>query len=184
MSFWLTRNQEKLLRRIFLTLNFQGQEGLLMAKLSSTDAAPDFALPDQHGRTVRLADFGGGQLLIYFYPKADTPGCTRQACSIRDAREELRNLGLAVVGISPDQPARQEKFDDKYGLNFPLLADPDHRVAEAYGAWGEKTSYGKKTTGIIRSSFLIDAAGRIVAAWYGVKPEDTVPKAEKALRGG
>ena len=130
-----------------------------MAKLNSNDAAPELALPDQHGRTVKLADFSGGKLLVYFYPKADTPGCTRQACSIRDAREELRDLGLAVVGISPDQPARQQKFDDKYGLNFPLLADPDHRVAEAYGAWGEKTSYGKKSMGIIRSSFLIDGGG-------------------------
>jgi peroxiredoxin Q/BCP len=154
-----------------------------MAKLSRGDAAPEFQLLDQHGKKVSLADFGGGQLLIYFYPRADTPGCTRQACSIRDAREELRDLGLAVVGISPDQPAKQQKFDDKYQLAFPLLADPDHRVAEAYGAWGEKTSYGKKSLGIIRSSFLIDAAGKIVAAWYGVKPEDTVPKAQKALAG-
>jgi peroxiredoxin Q/BCP len=154
-----------------------------MAKLSRGDAAPEFQLLDQHGKRVSLADFGGGQLLVYFYPRADTPGCTRQACSIRDAREELRDLGLAVVGISPDQPAKQQKFDDKYKLAFPLLADPDHRVAEAYGAWGEKTSYGKKSLGIIRSSFLIDAAGKIVAAWYGVKPEDTVPKAQKALAG-
>ena len=155
-----------------------------MARLKPGDAAPDFQLPDQHGQTVRLTDFGGGKLLIYFYPKADTPGCTRQACSIRDAREELRDLGLTVVGISPDQPARQQKFDDKYNLSFPLLADPDHRVAEAYGVWGEKTSYGKKSLGIIRSSFLIDAAGKIVGAWYGVKPEDTVPKAQKALGRG
>jgi peroxiredoxin Q/BCP len=155
-----------------------------MARLKPGDAAPDFQLPDQRGQTVRLADFGGGKLLIYFYPKADTPGCTRQACSIRDAREELRDLGLTVVGISPDQPASQQKFDDKYNLSFPLLADPDHRVAEAYGVWGEKTSYGKKSLGIIRSSFLIDAAGKIVAAWYGVKPEDTVPKAQKALGRG
>ena len=155
-----------------------------MARLKPGDAAPEFQLTDQHGQTVRLADFGGRKLLIYFYPKANTPGCTRQACSIRDARQELADLGLAVVGISPDEPARQQKFDDKFTLAFPLLADPDHRVAEAYGAWGEKTSYGKKSLGIIRSSFLIDAAGKIVAAWYGVKPEDTVPKAEKALRRG
>jgi peroxiredoxin Q/BCP len=155
-----------------------------MARLKAGDAAPAFELPDQHGQTVKLADFRGRHLLIYFYPKADTPGCTRQACSIRDAREELQDLGLAVVGISPDQPARQQKFDDKYGLTFPLLADPDHRVAEAYGAWGEKNSYGKKSLGIIRSSFLVDGAGQIVAAWYGVKPEDTVPKAQKALSGG
>jgi thioredoxin-dependent peroxiredoxin len=155
-----------------------------MAKLSSKDAAPEFALLDQHGQTVNLADFRGHPLLIYFYPRADTPGCTRQACSIRDAREELRDLGLAGVGISPDQPAKQQKFDDKYNLSFPLLADPDHRVAEAYGAWGEKTLYGKKSLGIIRSSFLIDAAGKVIQAWYGVKPEDTVPKAQKALGGG
>jgi thioredoxin-dependent peroxiredoxin len=155
-----------------------------MARLKRGDAAPEFALSDQHGRTVKLADFCGGRLLIYFYPRADTPGCTRQACSIRDARDELREMGLAVVGISPDQPARQQKFDAKHQLAFPLLADPDHRVAEAYGVWVDKTSYGKKTQGIIRSSFLIDAAGEIVAAWYGVKPEDTIPKAEKALGRG
>jgi peroxiredoxin Q/BCP len=155
-----------------------------MARLNAGDAAPEFELPDQHGHTVKLADFRGQPLLVYFYPKADTPGCTRQACSIRDAREGLRDLGLAVVGISPDAPPRQQKFDDKYGLAFPLLADPDRRVAEAYGAWGEKTLYGKKSLGIIRSSFLIDAAGKVIRAWYGVKPEDTVPKAQKALRGG
>jgi len=155
-----------------------------MAKLNPGEAAPEFQLSDQHGQRVSLADFRGRNLLVYFYPKADTPGCTVQACSIRDAREELRDLGLAVVGISPDQPAAQQKFDAKYNLAFPLLADPDHRVAEAYGAWGEKTRYGKKSLGIIRSSFLIDGAGKIVAAWYGVKPEDTVPKAQKALAGG
>jgi len=155
-----------------------------MARLKPGDAAPEFSLPDQHGQTVRLADFAGGKLLVYFYPRANTPGCTRQACSIRDAREELADLGLTVVGISPDAPARQQKFDDKYNLAFPLLADPDHRVAEAYGVWVEKTSYGKKSLGTLRSSFLIDAAGTIVAAWYGVKPEDTVPKAQKALGRG
>ncbi len=154
-----------------------------MTKLSRGDAAPEFSLSNQHGGTLKLADFRGKKLLVYFYPKADTPGCTRQACSIRDAREALRDLGRAVVGIRPDAPARQQKFDDKYNLSFPLLADPDHRVAGAYGVWGEKTSYGKKSMGIIRSSFLIDPAGKIMAAWYGVKPEDTVPKAEKALRG-
>jgi peroxiredoxin Q/BCP len=155
-----------------------------MPKLSPGDAAPEFTLPDQHGNLVSLADFSGQKLLIYFYPKADTPGCTRQACSIRDAREDLRDLDLAVVGLSPDQPGKQQKFDDKYKLSFPLLADPDHLVAEAYGAWGEKTQYGKKSLGIIRSSFLIDAAGKVIQAWYGVKPEDTVPKAEKALGRG
>jgi peroxiredoxin Q/BCP len=155
-----------------------------MARLNPGDAAPEFNLPDQHGNPVSLRDLRGRKVLLYFYPKADTPGCTRQACSIRDAREDLRDLGLAVVGISPDEPAAQQKFDDKYGLAFPLLADPDHRVAEAYGVWGEKNLYGKKSMGIIRSSFLVDAAGKIVKAWYGVKPEDTVPKAKEALSGG
>jgi peroxiredoxin Q/BCP len=155
-----------------------------MARLNPGEGAPEFKLPDQHGNPVSLAALRGGKVLVYFYPKADTPGCTRQACSIRDAREELRDLGLAVVGISPDDPAKQQKFDAKYGLAFPLLADPDHRVAEAYGVWGEKNMYGKKSMGIIRSSFLIDADGKIMAAWYGVKPEDTVPKAAKALSGG
>jgi len=154
-----------------------------MARLNLGDAAPRFQLPDQQGQTVSLVDFRGHKLLVYFYPKAGTPGCTRQACSIRDAREALAGLGLAVVGISPDMPAKQKKFDDKYGLAFPLLADPDHRVADAYGVWGEKTMYGKKSMGIIRSSFLIDAEGKIVQAWYGVKPEDTVPKAQKTLTG-
>ena len=155
-----------------------------MARLKAGATAPEFQLPDQQDHTVSLTDFRGRKLLVYFYPKADTPGCTRQACSIRYAREALADLGLTVVGISPDQPAKQKKFDDKYGLAFPLLADPDHRVAEAYGAWGEKTLYGKKSMGIIRSSFLIDGKGKIVQAWYGVKPEDTVPKAQKALHGG
>jgi thioredoxin-dependent peroxiredoxin len=154
-----------------------------MARLNPGDDAPEFKLSDQQDRKISLQDFRGQKLLVYFYPKADTPGCTRQACSIRDAREVLADLGLAVVGISPDQPARQKKFDDKYGLAFPLLADPDHKVAEAYGVWGEKTSYGKKSMGITRSSFLIDGAGKVVQAWYGVKPEDTVPKAQKALAG-
>ena len=152
-----------------------------MPKLAPGDPAPDFELADQHGNLVKLADFKGRKLLLYFYPKADTPGCTRQACSVRDAREELAALRLAVVGISPDPPPKQQKFDDKYGLTFPLLADTERRTARAYGAWGEKNMYGKKVEGIIRSSFLIDEAGKIIQAWYKVSPEDTVPKAKAAL---
>jgi peroxiredoxin Q/BCP len=133
---------------------------------------------------VKLADFRGQKLLLYFYPQADTPGCTRQACSLRDAREELAALGLKVVGLSPDAPVRQKKFDDKYHLSFPLLSDPDHAVAQAYGVWGEKIRFGKKVAGIIRSSFLIDEAGGIVKAWYQVSPEDTIPKARQALGKG
>jgi peroxiredoxin Q/BCP len=153
-----------------------------MARLAPGDAAPEFNLLDQHGDTVKLSDFQGRKLLVYFYPKADTPGCTRQACSVRDARGELAALGLAVVGISPDPPDRQKKFDDKYGLTFPLLADPDHAVAAAYGTWGEKSRYGRKYQGIIRSAFLIDEAGKIHGAWYQITPEDTVPKARLALK--
>jgi peroxiredoxin Q/BCP len=149
--------------------------------LKPGDAAPAFTLTDQDGRRVSLADFRGGPVLVYFYPRADTPGCTVQACSIRDAGRDLKKAGLRAVGISPDVPGDQKRFDAKFTLGFPLLSDPDHRVAEAYGAWGEKTSFGKKTTGIIRSSFLVGADGRIVAAWRPVKPEETVPKALEAL---
>ncbi|MFW6122619.1 MAG: thioredoxin-dependent thiol peroxidase [Thermodesulfobacteriota bacterium] len=152
-----------------------------MAQLNIGDPAPDFALADQEGNTVKLSDFQGKKLLFYFYPKADTPGCTKQACQIRDARSELADLGVDAVGISPDQPGAQKKFDGKYGLGFPLLSDPDHVAAQAYGAWGEKNLYGKKSMGIIRSSFLIDAQGKIMGTWYKVKPEDTVPLAEQAL---
>lgn len=152
-----------------------------MAQLNIGDPAPDFALADQEGNTVKLSDFQGKKLLVYFYPKADTPGCTKQACQIRDARTELADLGVDAVGISPDKPGAQKKFDGKYGLGFPLLSDPDHTAAQAYGAWGEKTMYGKKSMGIIRSSFLIDEKGKIMGAWYKVKPENTVPLAQEAL---
>ena len=152
-----------------------------MPRLGPGDPAPDFALADQTGATVALGDFRGRTLLVYFYPEADTPGCTRQSCSVRDARQDLADRGVAVVGISPDDPAKQARFDTKYRLSFPLLSDPDHAVAEAYGAWGEKKLYGKTYVGLIRSSFLIDPEGRIVRAWYRVKAEDTVPKAIAAL---
>ncbi len=153
-----------------------------MATLKPGDKAPDFSLPDQEGRTVKLADFRGKKLLLYFYPKADTPGCTAQACSIRDNRSRLQDAALATVGISPDPPSAQKEFDQKYTLGFPLLSDESHAVAEAYGAWGEKNTYGKKNMGIIRSSFLIDEDGRIREAWYKVKPEDTVPNAMGAAQ--
>ena len=152
-----------------------------MAQLNIGDPAPDFALADQKGNTVKLSDFQGKKVLLYFYPKADTPGCTKQACQIRDARSELADLGVDAVGISPDKPGVQKKFDGQYGLGFPLLSDPDHAAAQAYGAWGEKSMYGKKSMGIIRSSFLIDEQGKIMGTWYKVKPEDTVPLAEQAL---
>ncbi len=152
-----------------------------MAQLKAGDPAPAFTLKDQDGHEVSLADFGARKLLLYFYPKADTPGCTTQACSVRDAMEELAEAGAVAVGISPDPPSRQKEFDDRYELGFPLLSDPDHAVAQAYGAWGEKSMYGRTYEGIIRSSFLIDEAGKILQASYKVKPQETVPNARKAL---
>jgi peroxiredoxin Q/BCP len=153
------------------------------AMLTQGDPAPSFSLPDQAGDTVSLSDFAGRRLLVYFYPKADTPGCTTQSCAVRDAREDLSSLGVDVVGISPDEPEAQSRFDQKFGLGFPLLSDPDHSMAQAYGVWGEKINYGKKYMGIIRSSFLIDADGRVAEAWYKVSPKVTVPKARRALSG-
>lgn len=152
-------------------------------RLEPGDAAPAFALSDQHGATVRLDDFRGRKLLVYFYPEADTPGCTTQSCDVRDHRSELAGLGVDVVGISPDEPAKQLAFDEKYSLGFPLLADTDHAVAEAWGTWGEKQRYGKTYIGITRSSFLIDEDGLVERAWYRVKADQTVPKAKDALAG-
>ena len=153
-----------------------------MTRLAAGDSAPPFELVDQHGDRVRLQDFRGRKLLVYFYPESDTPGCTTQSCSIRDHRQDLAGIGVDVVGISPDQPDKQLAFDKKYGLAFPLLSDPDHAIADAWGTWGEKSRDGQTYQGIIRSSFLIDEEGRIERAWYSVKPEDTVPNAIEALR--
>ncbi len=145
------------------------------------EKAPDFDLEDQNGKRIKLPDYRGKKLLLYFYPKADTPGCTTQACSIRDSSDELDKRGLVALGVSPDKPDSQRKFDDKFRLGFPLLSDTDHAVADAYGAWGEKQMHGKTYEGIIRSSFLIDEEGKIEQAWYKVSPKDTVPLALDAL---
>ena len=152
-----------------------------MSRLVSGTKAPAFSLIDQSGSKVKLADFKGRRLLLYFYPKADTPGCTKQSCSVRDARPDFEGLGVDVVGISPDKPEAQRKFDEKYNLGFPLLSDPDHKVAESYGVWDKKSLYGKVSLGIIRSAFLIDEKGKLVEAWYKISPQDTVPKAMSAL---
>ena len=152
-----------------------------MAKLKAGDKAPAFSLLDQDGKKVSLSDFKGKKLLLYFYPKADTPGCTKQACSVRDASEELKKLGAAAIGISADQPPKQKKFDDKYSLGFPLLSDPDNKVAKAYKAWGEKSMYGKRYEGIIRSSFVIDENSKILQVSYKVKPLDTIPNVKEVL---
>ena len=148
--------------------------------LKPGDKAPAFNLVDQHGEKVRLSSFKGTKVLVYFYPKADTPGCTTQACGLRDAAPDIDGAA-AVIGISPDKPAAQAKFDTKYGLGFPLLSDPDHTVAEAYGAWGEKSMYGRKYMGIVRSAFLVDEKGKIAEAWYKVSPKDTAANLLKAL---
>jgi len=152
-----------------------------MAQLNSGDKAPLFELPDQYNNTIKLSDYKGRKLLVYFYPKADTPGCTKQACSVRDARPDLTELGVAALGISPDKPEKQKKFDDKHRLGFPLLSDTDHTVADAWGVWGEKSMYGKKYEGIIRTLFLVDESGIILRAWYKISQNETIPEAMKAL---
>ena len=152
-----------------------------MNKLYPGNDAPALELLDQSENQISLQDFRGRRVLLYFYPKADTSGCTKQACSVRDADPDFSTLGIVAIGISPDEPSKLKKFDEKHGLGFILLSDPDNSVAKAYGAWGEKKMYGKTYEGIIRSSFLIDESGRIIEAWYKIKPLDTVPKARKAL---
>jgi thioredoxin-dependent peroxiredoxin len=129
--------------------------------LAEGDAAPDFTLPDQDGNEVSLADLKGETVVLYFYPRADTPGCTTQACGIRDRSSEYAEAGVRVIGVSPDEPAALKKFAGKYDLGFTLLGDPDHAVADAYGAWGEKSMYGKRYMGMLRSTFIIDPDGKI-----------------------
>ncbi|HVN51018.1 MAG TPA: thioredoxin-dependent thiol peroxidase [Acidimicrobiales bacterium] len=150
-------------------------------QLKPGDKAPAFSLPDQDGTVTKLSAFKGRKVLVYFYPKADTPGCTAQSCGLRDIRDDVGDT--AIVGISPDAPARQKKFDTKYSLGFPLLADVDHAVAEAYGVWAEKSMYGRRYFGIVRSAFLIDEKGKIAEAWYKISPKDTPLKLQQALAG-
>ncbi len=148
--------------------------------LKPGDQAPDITLLDQHGDTVKLRGFKGRKVLVYFYPKADTPGCTAQSCGLRDIAGQIGDT--QIVGISPDRPAKQKKFDDKYSLGFPLLADEDHAVAEAFDVWKEKSMYGKKYMGIERSAFLIDEKGNVEQAWYKVSPKDTPTNLLDALQ--
>jgi peroxiredoxin Q/BCP len=150
-------------------------------QLAPGDRAPAFTLEDQDGSKVRLSAFKGNKVLVYFYPKADTPGCTTQSCALRDIAGDIGDT--VILGISPDAPAKQKKFDDKYSLGFPLLADTEHEVALKYGVWGEKVNYGRKYMGIIRSAFLVDEKGKIEEAWYKISPKDTPVKLQKALAG-
>jgi peroxiredoxin Q/BCP len=148
-------------------------------RLAAGDKAPSFTLDDQDGNAVKSSSFKGRKVLVYFYPKADTPGCTTQSCALRDITGDVGDT--AILGISPDPAARQKKFDEKYGLGFPLLADTEHTVAEAFGVWGEKKNYGRTYMGIIRSAFLIDEKGKIAEAWYKISPKDTPVKLQQAL---
>jgi peroxiredoxin Q/BCP len=138
-------------------------------RLAPGDQAPDFTLLDADGKEVSLSSFRGQRVVVYFYPAALTPGCTKQACDFRDSLASLNSAGITVLGISPDKPAKLARFREKEGLTFPLLSDPDHAALEAYGAWGEKKLYGKVTVGVIRSTFVVDADGRIEKALYAVK---------------
>jgi peroxiredoxin Q/BCP len=147
--------------------------------LAPGDAAPKFSLQANDGSTVKLADFKGRRVLVYFYPKADTPGCTQQTCLLRDIAGQVGDT--AIVGISPDSVARQDKFATKYEVPFPLLADEDHAVAEAFDVWTEKKNYGRTYMGILRSAFLIGPTGKIEQAWYKISPKDTPTKLLQAL---
>jgi peroxiredoxin Q/BCP len=136
------------------------------------DKAPDFELPDQDGRAVKLRDFAGQTLVLFFYPKADTPGCTTQACGVRDRKADYAQAGAVVLGVSPDPVAKVQKFHEKYSLDFPLLADEDHSVAEAYGVWVEKSMYGRKYFGNERTTFIVDSEGKIAEVLRKVKPAE------------
>ncbi len=152
-----------------------------MTILKSGDPSPQFTLSDQDNKTITLKQFSGSKILLYFYPKANTPGCTVQACSIRDNFSLLSDSGVICLGISPDDNKAQKKFSNDFGLPFSLLADINHQTADAFGVWGEKSMYGKKYFGIIRSAFLIDESGKIIQSWYKVKPEETVTNVLKIL---
>ena len=150
-------------------------------RLKPGDEAPDFTLPDADGKQVGLSSLRGQQVIVYFYPAAMTPGCTKEACDFRDSIQSLAAAGVTVLGISPDKPDRLAKFRDRDHLNFPLLSDPDHTVEQAYGAYGEKTLYGKTTIGVIRSTFLVDEQGKIARAYYNVKATGHVERLRKDL---
>ena len=152
-----------------------------MPRLETQQPAPDFSLLDQDGNTVSLKDFAGRKLIIFFYPAAMTPGCTKEACDFRDSLARLQGAGYEVVGISPDTPEKQKKFIEKESLTYPLLSDPDHAVMNAYGAWGEKSLYGKKVTGVIRSTVVVGEDGTVELGKYNIKATGHVASLSKAL---
>ncbi len=151
------------------------------ARLSVGDQAPSFTLNDAHGQSVSLSDYLGKKTIVYFYPAASTPGCTKQACDFRDSIESLMGHGYQVLGISPDAVAKLEKFTTNQELNFPLLSDEDHAVAEAYGAWGEKKNYGRTYEGLIRSTIVVDEEGKVQVAQYNVRATGHVAKLRRDL---
>jgi thioredoxin-dependent peroxiredoxin len=154
----------------------------MTSRLEPGDPAPAFTLPDADGKPVSLADYRGRRVVLYAYPAASTPGCTKQACDFRDNLAELNGAGLDVIGISPDVPAKLAKFRDAEGLTFPLVSDPDKAVLTEYGAFGEKQMYGKTVTGVIRSTFVIDPDGKIEHALYNVRATGHVAKLRKDLK--
>ncbi len=147
--------------------------------LKTGDKAPALSLLDQNSKKVALKDFANKKILLYFYPKADTPGCTVQSCLLRDIRKDIGKT--AIIGVSPDEPAKQLKFDKKFDLGFTLLADTEHKVAKAYKVWKKKSMYGREYMGIERSAFLIDEKGKILHAWYKISPKDTPTNLLEAL---
>ena len=149
--------------------------------LKPGDKAPAISLVDQHGKKRTLKDYAKRKVLVYFYPKADTPGCTQQSCLLSDIKDEIGRT--VIIGISPDAPAKQLKFDVKYKLGFPLLSDEDHKVAKAFKVWKKKSMYGQEYMGIERSAFLIDGNGKIIHAWYKISPKDTPKFLLEALEG-
>ncbi|MFW6288974.1 MAG: thioredoxin-dependent thiol peroxidase [Spirochaetota bacterium] len=149
--------------------------------LKEGDKAPEFALTDDAGNTVSLKDFAGKKVVVYFYPKDDTPGCTREACSFRDNYDAILEKGAVVIGISPDDESSHEKFKSKYNLPFYLLADPEKRVIEAFGAWGEKERDGKVSEGLLRSTFVIDEDRTVIKAWPQVNPDEHAEEVLAAL---
>ena len=149
--------------------------------LQAGDKAPDFTLLDQDGEELTLSSLRGEAIVLYFYPRAETPGCTTQACGIRDRDADYAAAGARVIGVSPDEPEALRKFADNQSLEFTLLGDPDHSVADAYGAWGEKSMYGKKYMGIVRTTFIVDADGKIAAVFPKVQPKKHDALVLKAL---
>jgi peroxiredoxin Q/BCP len=156
-------------------------EEITVPRLDVGAAAPDFTLTSADGSPVTLSDLQGKHVVVYFYPAAMTPGCTTQACDFRDSLDALHAQGYHVLGVSPDTPAKLTKFIERDHITFPLLSDPDHQVLEAWGAWGEKNLYGKKTTGVIRSTVVVDPEGKVELAKYNVKATGHVESLRKSL---